>query len=165
MSGSLGEGWILGAFYFPVVPTFSALDFLRQLYSPLPRSMMRWDFRRTLFKGRAYFVGTEFVGYAWFSRTKFSAEAFFERTKFHSGARFAGVEFRDIAIFSEAKFERASFLSVKFTETADFSSSWFASNAHFTSCQSDLGFFLIDANFAGEPPNFTQATFKQAPDL
>jgi len=122
-------------------------------------------FRRTLFKGRAYFVGTEFVGYAWFSRTTFSAEAFFERTKFHSGARFAGVEFQDIAIFSEAKFERASFLSVKFTETADFSSSWFASNAHFTSCQSDLGFFLIDANFAGEPPNFTQATFKQAPDL
>jgi len=122
-------------------------------------------FRRTHFIDRALFERAEFRGHAWFARTRFSEQAHFDLAKFRGLARFAGAIFEDIATFPESEFNEAWFRSVTFTGRAEFNGCVFFDQGDFIACRSDFAFLLQHVRFARNPPNFTQADFKQAPDL
>jgi len=152
-------------FIFPGSCDFFGTRFFVPVYFSRALFYGSGGFRRSYFFDPVDFDNAKFKSHAWFSRTKFCEQANFSSAEFMGLARFAGAYFQDIAVFLNTKFHNAWFLSVIFTGRAEFNGSVFYSDADFIACQSGRAFLLSRVAFVEQPPNFTQATFNQAPDL
>ena len=150
-------------------------------------------FEGARFYSRVFFLGASFDGNAKFRRAEFQDQAIWKFTRFQNLADFAGVRFKEMAtfhgadfqgqasfsctqfeaatVYSDAKFYRgASFANASFVGAASFKGAIFYTNdtsqkvADFTAIKADRAFDLNDATFS-KPPTFSQADFKQSPDL
>ena len=126
-------------------------------------------FTRTKFQGDAHFHNATFAGETSFGSACFSEYAFFASAKFLDDALFRNTSF-NYALFDRASFSgNASFGSATFTKSTSFRGTEFGSeekktDANFTGIKVERAFDLTSACFS-KVPNFSQADFKQAPDL
>jgi uncharacterized protein YjbI with pentapeptide repeats len=131
----------------------------------------------------AVFTDVQFHGKANFGEAQFRGEASFRSAQFHRDADFGGLtaQFHHYAWFSDVQFHgKARFLAVRFQRQAKFASANFERSASFqnalfgskaepqfadfTAIKADRAFDLTNAQFS-KVPAFSQADFKQAPDL
>ena len=151
------------------------------------------DFRDFIFPDVALFNGSTFKQDADFSGAIFYGPALFDKVKFQFSAGFSKVVFKDEARFAEVRFENddgtgptAEFRQVVFEGFAWFWGTFFGGGsqfwgavfqshaefcctthrvaANFLAVQEKSAFMMEGARFY-EVPNFTQATFVEAPRL
>ncbi|XRP96793.1 pentapeptide repeat-containing protein [Methanocaldococcus sp. 16A] len=90
------------------------------------------EFGKSIFKGKANFVGGEFKGKVDFIDTIFEGEAYFKDNKFKRGAYFLDAKFKGGACFRKTIFEgEVMFLKAIFKETADFEDAIFNKDVEF----------------------------------
>ena len=128
------------------------------------------NFWSAQFHGSAEFPDAQLHGDASFGRAQFKGSARFWRAQFYEDARFGGAQFHWEASFGDAQFHRhADFSSANFESSTSFHRTQFGSKAkpqpaNFTAIKADRAFDLTTAHFS-KVPAFSQADFKQAPDL
>ena len=102
---------------------------------------------------------------AWFSRARFASVTLFENAHFHGLARFAGAIFDEDTTFEDSLFSGETiFFGCSFSRRLILSRSTFVGKADFNAISVAHSFFMSRAKFS-EVPAFSQANFKQTPDL
>jgi hypothetical protein len=165
-----GDGIDFNEFVFPGLVGFVGAQFHEAAF-----------FLDVQFRGEASFEGAQFYGLAHFGRARFKGKAGFWRAQFHGEAGFWGAWFHGEALFTDVQFYGAAwfvlarfqgqawFASANFERSASFHDASFGSeekpqHAYFTAIKSDRAFDLTGTQFS-KVPAFSQADFKQAPDL
>ena len=127
-------------------------------------------FVRATFSCAASFFSTTFSGYTSFASATFSGSTSFDSTTFLGNASFAGTTFSSYVFFRSATFSgNVLLLSATFTKSTSFRDAKFGTvekkaEADFTAIKVERAFDLSGASFS-KVPCFSQADFKQAPDL
>lgn len=120
---------------------------------------------RTIELGEQGFHGFDFPGLADFRGATFSCDASFHSAHFSGGADFRDAKFEGCASFHGTSFSgNADFENAIFHSCSSFREAMFQCKAEFSGIKVERAFYMQCAKFA-KVPSFSQADFKQAPDL
>lgn len=149
-------------FSTPVTPhTFNKiLDFSNYIFP------MNTHFKRAVFTKEVNFKDCKFYGTPSFYEANFEKTASFRNVKFYDNVLFLETNFNDKVLFNKADFyKNISFSNTNFLNYSSFKNVTFCSRCSFSAIQCENRFFLNEANFNNEIPDFIQANFKEAPRL
>lgn len=164
-----GQAYFLGA-QFHQDATFRFVQFRKRTEFKEAQFHEKADFQGVRVRWQANFREAQFHRQADFSCAEFHWQAWFRGAEFHGQARFRDVQFHGEAVFKDARFHgEAGFIGAYFESGASFGDALFGGKANpqlanFTGIKADRGFDLTGAQFS-KVPAFSQADYKQAPDL
>jgi len=119
-----------------------------------------------IFETNTFFTRAVFYGDARFDRVVFNGHAGFEAAHFLSDAGFGQVQFNDVARFHSARFCKGVWLGqTNFHSYSNFINTIFDNIVSFEGMSADRAFILRGARFEKLIPDFSQATFREAPNF